>query len=80
MRIDRWFRLKISKLPQSLIEKYLRNGKIKVNNKKIKSSFKLKVNDLVNVYNLSFKNTITNKNNKFKPSINVLKSSERLII
>ena len=34
MRIDRWFRLKISKLPQSLIEKYLRNGKIKVNNKK----------------------------------------------
>ena len=34
MRIDRWFRLKISKLPQSLIEKYLRNVKIKVNNKK----------------------------------------------
>ena len=80
MRIDRWFRLKISKLPQSLIEKYLRNGKIKVNNKKIKSSFKLKVNDLINVYNLNFKNTVTIKNNKFEPSIDVLKSSEKLII
>ena len=31
MRIDRWTRLKIGKIPQGLIEKYLRTGKIKIN-------------------------------------------------
>ena len=34
LRIDRWIRNNISKIPQSLIEKDLRNGKIKVNKKK----------------------------------------------
>ena len=34
MRIDRWLRHKIGKIPQSLIQKTLRNGKIKVNKKK----------------------------------------------
>ena len=32
-RLDRWFRKNISQVPQSLIEKNLRKGKIKVNNK-----------------------------------------------
>ena len=36
MRIDRWLRHKIGKIPQSLIQKTLRNGKIKVNKKKSK--------------------------------------------
>jgi 23S rRNA pseudouridine955/2504/2580 synthase len=34
MRIDRWTRLKIGKIPQGLIEKYFRSGKIKINKKK----------------------------------------------
>ncbi len=34
MRIDRWIRFKFGKIPQSLIEKYLRYGKIKLNKKK----------------------------------------------
>ena len=34
MRLDRWLRLKLGKIPQSLIEKTLRSGKIKVNKKK----------------------------------------------
>ena len=34
MRIDRWIRLKFGKIPQGLIEKYLRSGKIKINKKK----------------------------------------------
>ena len=38
MRIDRWTRLKIGNIPQGLIEKYFRSGKIKINKKKIKSS------------------------------------------
>ena len=33
MRLDRWIRNKIGKIPQGLIEKNLRNGKIKLNNK-----------------------------------------------
>ena len=35
MRIDRWLRKNLGELPQSYIEKNLRNGKIKINNKKI---------------------------------------------
>ena len=34
MRIDRWTRHYIGKIPQSLIEKNLRNGYIKLNKKK----------------------------------------------
>ena len=42
MRLDRWLRNKIGNLPQSLIEKSLRSGKIKINRKKAKSSLKVK--------------------------------------
>ena len=34
-RLDRWFRKNICEVPQSLIEKNLRKGNIKVNDKKI---------------------------------------------
>ena len=37
LRIDKWIKSKIKKIPQSLIEKDLRKGKIKVN-KKIKTN------------------------------------------
>ena len=37
MRIDRWIRHSLGKIPQSFIEKHLRAGKIKLNKKKIKS-------------------------------------------
>ena len=40
MRIDRLLRTKIGKIPQGLIEKSLRNGKIRLNKKKVKSSHK----------------------------------------
>ena len=41
MRLDRWIRHNICHVPQSLIEKSIRKGKIKINNKKEKSSYKL---------------------------------------
>ena len=53
-RLDRWFRKNISQVPQSLIEKNLRKGKIKVNYKKVKSSYKLQKNDQVILYNIAF--------------------------
>ena len=58
MRIDRWIRLKLGKIPQGLIEKYLRAGKIKVNKKKIKSSQKIKINDVVSLFNIDFKEAV----------------------
>ena len=80
MRIDRWTRLKIGKIPQGLIEKYLRSGKIKINKKKIKSSTKVKTNDIVNFFNLEFKETIVQKKIKFEPSKEIIKSNEDQII
>ena len=40
-RIDRWIRHNFKKIPQGLIEKNLRIGKIKINKKKVKSSHKV---------------------------------------
>jgi len=80
MRIDRWTRLKIGKIPQGLIEKYLRSGKIKINKKKIKSSTKVKTNDIVNFFNLDFKEKIVQKKIKFEPSKEIIKSNEDQII
>ena len=80
MRIDRWTRIKIGKIPQGLIEKYLRSGKIKINKKKIKSSTKVKTNDIVSFFNLDFKETIIQKKIKFEPSKEIIRSNEDQII
>ena len=80
MRIDRWIRITLGKIPQSLIEKNLRSGKIKLNKKKIKSSHKIKVNDEIDLFNLDFKETIVQKKIKFEPSKEVIKSNEDQII
>ena len=80
MRIDRWIRLTLGKIPQGLIEKYLRAGKIKLNKKKIKSSHKIKTNDEINLFKIDFKESIIQKKIKFEPSKEVIKSNEDQII
>ena len=80
MRLDRWIRNNLGKLPQGLIEKNLRNGKIKVNNKKSKSSYKIKTNDQINIFNFEFKEKIINKKIKFNPTKEIIKENENLII
>ena len=80
MRIDRWIRNIIKKIPQSLIEKNLRKGKIKLNGKKVKSSYKINENDQINFYNLEFKDLNLNNKYKYVPSNDVIKSNEKLII
>ena len=80
MRIDRWLRLKVGKIPQGLIEKYLRSGKIKINNKKVKSSAKVKTDDVINSFIVDFKETIVQKKIKFEPSKDIIKSNEDQII
>ena len=80
MRIDRWVRLKVGKIPQGLIEKYLRSGKIKINKKKVKSSTKVKTDDVINSFIVDFKETIVQKKIKFEPSRDIIKSNEDQII
>jgi 23S rRNA pseudouridine955/2504/2580 synthase len=53
-RLDRWFKKNIREVPQSFIEKNLRKGKIKVNFKKVKSSYKLRKKDQVVLYDIVF--------------------------
>ena len=80
MRIDRFLRNKLGNIPQSLIEKSLRSGKIKLNKKKIKSSFKVNTNDKIELFNFDFKEEIVQKKVKFKPSNEIIKANEDLII
>ena len=80
MRVDRWIRNKVGKIPQSLIEKNLRNGKIKVNKKKIKSSYKVKANDKIEFFNLIISQSIKQKKVTFEPSSEIIKENEDLII
>ena len=80
MRVDRWLRHKLGKIPQSLIEKSLRLGKIKINKKKVKSSFKIKKDDKIELFDFKFKEKIVQKKIYFKPSNEIIKSNEELII
>ena len=80
MRIDRWIRHHIGKIPQSLIEKNLRSGKIKLNKKKIKSSYKIQTNDKIDLFDINFKENILQKKIKFEPSKKIIKSNEEQII
>ena len=80
MRLDRFLRNKLGKLPQGLIEKNLRTGKIKLNKKKTKSSIKVKTNDKINLFNLNFEQNITQSKIKYNPSNIIIKSNEDLII
>ena len=80
MRLDRWIRNILGNIPQGLIEKNLRFGKIKLNNKKVKSSIKVKTSDQIDLYDFKFKETILQKKIKFEPSQNIIKANEELII
>ena len=79
MRIDRWIKSTIGNVPQSLIEKSLRNGKIKLNKKKVKSSTKLSLLDKIYFYNFQFKEKKKQKQ-KFEPSNQIIKENEDDII
>jgi len=80
MRLDRFLRNKIGKIPQGLIEKKIRTGKIKLNKKKVKSSTKVTLNDKVELFNLDFKEKSNIKKINFKPSNTIIKSNEKSII
>tara|TARA_E500000178_G_scaffold146293_1_gene145823 strand:- start:425 stop:1342 length:918 start_codon:yes stop_codon:yes gene_type:complete len=80
MRLDRWLRNQLGNIPQSLIEKTIRAGKIKINKKKVKSSFKIKTKDKIDIFNFRFEEKILQKKILFTPSNEVIKANEDLII
>ena len=67
-RLDKWFKNKVINLPHSLLEKILRQNKIKVNKKKTKSSYRVQSGDLIEVYDiLKFKPINKEKKIKYIP-------------
>ena len=80
-RLDKWFRHNVCELPQSLIEKNLRRGNIKVNNKKKKSSYRLIENDQITIHNFNFKIQENVKvKNIYKPTKKELSFTSKMII
>ena len=67
-RLDKWFIQNILNLPHSLIEKIIRQNKIKVNKRRTKSFYRLQIGDLIEIYDISkFKPSNNNKNIKYLP-------------
>ena len=80
-RFDKWFKEEVIDLPNSLIQKLLRKNKIKVNNKRIKSSFRLTEGDVILVFNLSdLKPTDFKKKIQYLPSDSEKKRLENFVI
>ena len=80
-RFDRWFKNIVINLPQSLVEQIIRKNKVKVNNNKTKSSYRLKVDDIVEVFDIT-KFTVNDKKRKikYKPTIREVGTYEEYII
>tara|TARA_A100001015_G_scaffold175934_1_gene195672 strand:+ start:201 stop:1082 length:882 start_codon:yes stop_codon:yes gene_type:complete len=67
-RLDKWFRQNVINLPHSLIEKLIRQNKVKVNKKKTKSSYRVQSGDLIEIYDiLKFKPIDKEKKIKYIP-------------
>ncbi len=80
-RFDKWFKQKVISLPHSLIERILRQNKIKINKKKIKSSYRLQSGDLIEIYDISkFKVKDKIEKVKYKPKKKELSRYEDYII
>ncbi len=68
-RFDKWFKANIINLPQSLLEKLIRQNKVKINKKRSKASYRVQVGDIISVYDISkFKKKEESKITNYKPS------------
>ena len=80
-RLDKWLKIKVINLPHSLLEKIIRQNKIKVNKKKTKSSYRLQTGDIVEVYDISkFKPTENKKIIKYLPKKKEISSYDNYIL
>ena len=68
-RFDKWFKKNVIDVPHSLIEKIIRQNKVKVNNKKTKSSYRVQKGDIIKVFEISnIKPTKKDIKIKYKPN------------
>ncbi len=81
-RLDKWFKKKVLDIPQSLIQKIIRKKKIKLNNKKLQSSDRIKTGDLIKVYDFDRLNVRKKefKKKNYSPSSKEQKNYEKLIL
>ena len=80
-RLDKWFVQKVISLPHSLVEKIIRQNKIKVNKKKTKSSYRLQNGDLIEIYDISkFKPISKEIKVKYKPKKNEISKYDDYVI
>ena len=81
-RLDKWFKKNVLDIPQSLIQKIIRKKKIKLNNKKLQSSDRVKTGDLIKVYDLQKLNIKKKvfKKNKYNPSLKEKKKYEKFVL
>ena len=80
-RLDKWFKQQVISLPHSLIEKIIRQNKIKVNRKKTKSSHRLQRGDLIEIYDISkFKPISKETKIKYKPKKNEISKYDGYVI
>ena len=80
-RLDRWFKRIVCNVPQSLIEKNIRKGNIKVNFKKVKSSYKLQNSDEIIIKNFNFIHKKTHYIKKaYLPTQSDIKSASKFFI
>ena len=80
-RLDRWIKKNVFHVPQSLLEKNIRKGKIKVNGLKQKSSYKLQLHDEIVLYNFNPVSKIPDKSKaKYKATNKEIYSSSEMIV
>ena len=81
-RLDRWFKVNVLNIPQSLIEKIIRKKKIKVNKKRTKTSYRVQTKDIIEVFNLTKLKSSKNdkKTNKYKPALKEKKKYDDFVI
>ena len=88
-RFDRWFKANVIDIPQSLIEKIIRKNKIKINRKKTKTSYRVQLNDVIEVYDIKkFKVNQKKQKKKYTPSVKeasqyddfILENNENFIV
>ena len=79
-RVDKWIKKNVCNVPQSLIEKNLRSRNITVNKLRVKSSYKLKINDIVYLRAFNPKINELSKKKKYIPYKKDIKDSANFIV
>ena len=80
-RLDKWFKHKVINLPHSLVERIIRQNKVKINKKKPKSSYRLQAGDLIEIFDISkFKSRDKKEKTKYIPKNKELSRYDDYII